>query len=611
MSRDFFFSTILNCYKNEEDLTQRILVLLFGLYLGIGHQQLNAQDAFSVDSLTRIFQAGEYETVINKGLESLSQWDRHDTINKDYAEILRTISRAYIQVDAFNDAFKINQRALDVFLALNDSLGAAQTYSNFAGIKFYLEDSAKAFEYLNRVKDYYPDSVPQEEQDRYTFMWALLYMQFGTPERAIEIMDSLLPELDEDSYIYNYVLASSIDLMDSTNLVDRYDTIIPGLLMADILPDLKLAAVLAVVEGAHELGREDVFREVMPILDSLMALRPESMAISHKTNYYLAKAWLSVYNDDYELAYEFMVEHSNLQEERDSIQGAEDVRKLEAQVRLKDAELNTRGLKKALQLSQQRTFILIGLITVALILAFVFYRLNRSTKEKNLAIAEVSETRERMLSILSHDMRSPVSQLKALLEAFDAKQLSDQEMKELIPQIKEDTDITLKMLDQTVAWININRGDFKRHDQEFSLKSLFLELEGLLKSKIQFKDIRLIIEAGADEIRTDRFLLRAALLNLLSNALKFSHQGGEIVLRSQKIGAKLQIQIIDDGVGIPRETLVKIQNAISVSTSGTKSEEGGGLGLSIVRDACRHMNARLSIESEAGKGTTCTIQLNT
>lgn len=203
-----------------------------------------------------------------------------------------------------------------------------------------------------------------------------------------------------------------------------------------------------------------------------------------------------------------------------------------------------------------------------------------------------------------------MSQLKALLEAFEAKQISDQEMKDLIPQIKEDTDNTLKMLDQTVAWININRGDFKMDVQSFSLNSLLDELEGLLKTKLQSKDISIIKETEVDQIKADRFLLRAALFNLLSNSLKFSHQGDSILLSSKKVGDKIQIKVIDQGVGMPAVTLSKIRDAISVSTRGTKSEEGSGLGLSIIRDACKHLKAKLHIESEEGKGTTCTIFLN-
>lgn len=586
-------------------ITKGVLLLVF--CLSYCNSFLKAQYDCSPDSLDSLFQQGEYEELIRVGFESLRDFQEGDTLQSDYAEILLTISRAYIQVDAFNEAFTTNQRALNVFLALNDSLGAAKTYSNFAGINFYLEDSAKAFSYLSKVKSFYPDSIPQAEKDRYAFMWALLYMQFGTPERAVAIIDSLLPELDPESYIYNYVLVSSIELMDSITLVNRYDSILPGVLSAEIVPDLKLAALFSVVEGAHRWQRKDIIEAVMPQLDSLMAIKPENLAVSHKTNYFLAKAWQSAYEEDFKAAYHFMQKHSQFLEKRDSIQGAEEVRKLEAQVRLKDAELNTKGLEKALQSSQERTLILIVIITLTLILTFVFYRLNKNTKEKNIAIAEVADTRERMLSILSHDMRSPLAQLKALLDAFEAEQISSEEMKALMPQLKGDTHKTLKMLDQTVAWINMNRKDYKKDIQSFKLQPLLEELKQILASQIQSKNLRIDLELDVKELSTDRFLLRTALFNLLNNAVKFSHEDGLIVIRTGKNHDALRIEVEDQGVGMSTERLKKLQNAISLSTTGTKGESGSGLGMSLIRDACKHMQASLELDSGLGKGTRCTL----
>ena len=212
-----------------------------------------------------------------------------------------------------------------------------------------------------------------------------------------------------------------------------------------------------------------------------------------------------------------------------------------------------------------------------------------------------------MLSILSHDIRTPLSQLIGTLEAFEEGDLNVTDLKEMLGPIKAAAESTNKLLDNTVAWINVNRADFKLNPISFDVQAFYEDILSHFKAVARAKEVSFELDIQLKILHADRFLVQTTLFNLISNALKFSEKGGRLVLKSYQRKDRKVLEVSDNGRGISEANLEIIRWEMRISTQGTHRESGGGLGLTIVRDACHKLDADFEIDSIEGQGTNCRI----
>ncbi|WP_421752730.1 ATP-binding protein [Croceimicrobium sp.] len=580
----------------------RLLFLLFSLSL---QAQLTVEK--SVDSLNDLYAKGLYEELIYFGQSSLAEWQPEDTLDKAYGRTLLNLGKAYGQLEVYSEALHYHRRALAVYKQISDSLGVAHAYTYLASVYYSTEDSADAFENLRWARSYYPDSVSHTEEMRYAYILGLLYKKFDTPERGLELIDSLIPHLRTNTYLYAQVNVASIDIMDSMEFLVRYPDILLHIERSKFSVVYRIKALEEVLMRANEIGRKDIIVRYMPKLERLMSDGGRNVSVTQKARFYMLKAEALAYQKNYVAAFAMMKEYTKHLAQMDSIRGASDLKKLETQVRLKDSELNAQELELALQDSKRQTHILIVIIVLAGIIIFLIYRINRNTRERNKAIAEVASTRGRMLSILSHDIRTPLSQLIGTLEAFEEGDLNMADLKEMLGPIKSAAESTNKLLDNTVAWINVNRADFKLNPISFDVQAFYEDIWTHFAGVARNKEVSLKLDIQLKNLHADRFLVQTTLFNLISNALKFSEQGGCLILKSYQRKDRKVLEVSDNGRGISEANLEIIRWEMRISTQGTHRESGGGLGLTIVRDACHKLDADFEIDSIEGQGTNCRI----
>ncbi len=293
----------------------------------------------------------------------------------------------------------------------------------------------------------------------------------------------------------------------------------------------------------------------------------------------------------------------------DSLAELDEVRRLSAMIHVRTKELRNEELRQKLDGSRFQVLVLVLILTASLIIAILSYRAFQDNRERNKVIVEVANTRGKMISILSHDIRTPLSQLQSMLDQHDAEAFSAEELQMILDQIRETNGNTLNLLDKTVSWINLNRTNFKVNKTEFALGDLFTELESLVKGKLEEKGLILVQEIEHEFLNTDRFLVQTALFNLLSNAIKFSPSGSKVFLRSYWQDGAPVLEVEDQGRGMEKQKLDELMDEISSTSIGTDQEIGSGLGLVIVRDAIKRINGQLQIESQLGKGTISRIVL--
>ncbi|MCI0752090.1 MAG: PAS domain-containing sensor histidine kinase [Flammeovirgaceae bacterium] len=231
------------------------------------------------------------------------------------------------------------------------------------------------------------------------------------------------------------------------------------------------------------------------------------------------------------------------------------------------------------------------------------------SKEEELR--RLNTNNNQVLSVLAHDLRSPVNTLHSLSELALKKRLTQDEFRELAELLHAKCTQTLDMLDTTLCWAkaNFNSISVKREPLPFKsiLESILSVYEGAFKSK------KIHIDVWIDDKQpvTDPEIVNILVRNLISNSIKFTPEGGSIRISSSWNEGAYYIGVKDSGVGMNSELISKILSYSNASSLGTHNEKGHGIGLQLCQQLVKKINGSLVIESKVGSGTLMQIVLNT
>ncbi|MCJ8209772.1 tetratricopeptide repeat-containing sensor histidine kinase [Mucilaginibacter sp. RS28] len=238
---------------------------------------------------------------------------------------------------------------------------------------------------------------------------------------------------------------------------------------------------------------------------------------------------------------------------------------------------------------------------------------NAIIEATNLKLQHLNGEKDRLLSIISHDLRSPFAALQGTLMLFKGNDLSPQELSGLIEELSAQVGKTSFMLDSLLTWAANQLGGVSTNPIAINLPDKVDKVISFFHATAKAKGIRMIHQLKElPLVRADADQLRIMVQNLLSNALKFTPAGGEITVHYTLQCESVVLNITDTGVGISADVLENILkgNEDHVSTYGTANEKGIGLGLQLVRDFAVKNNLILSGSSDPGKGTTFSLTFN-
>ncbi|WP_430814126.1 sensor histidine kinase [Carboxylicivirga sp. RSCT41] len=232
----------------------------------------------------------------------------------------------------------------------------------------------------------------------------------------------------------------------------------------------------------------------------------------------------------------------------------------------------------------------------------------KSIISANKELRKLSQTKDKFLSIISHDLKTPFNSIigfsNLLSDHYD--DFSDEDRKKYINVIDKSANNTYKLLDNLLEWSQLQ---YNREELNLEKANLFLlgnEIISLLKQTADEKDIVLINKIDADtDIVVDVNKIKSVMRNLVSNAIKFTYSKGFVTLYCKPVDGHLEVAVEDTGIGIDRDKINRLFNiSEKVSTPGTNRESGTGLGLLLCDEFIKLHNGKISIESEPGKGTT-------
>lgn len=245
--------------------------------------------------------------------------------------------------------------------------------------------------------------------------------------------------------------------------------------------------------------------------------------------------------------------------------------------------------------------------------AFRLLELNDKLLDSEKKLTELNATKDKFFSIIAHDLKNPFNSLLSMTrfinDVYD--QLSDEERKRILENLKTAAKSGYGLLENLLEWSRSQIGGIQFKPELSNIYELVINNIALSKSQLEKKMIKISTLIQTDQYAYfDYYMIDSVVRNLISNAIKFSHVHGEIIIRSERNNDKLTVSVSDNGVGMKPEDMDKLfKIEISHSTKGTNKEKGSGLGLILANEFLCHHNSILGVESEVGKGTTFKFDL--
>lgn len=229
--------------------------------------------------------------------------------------------------------------------------------------------------------------------------------------------------------------------------------------------------------------------------------------------------------------------------------------------------------------------------------------------EANIALTKANQFRDKIFSVISHDLRAPFSSLHSIIQLWDKKMLTENELQEVMPMIARDTHSLSLMLNNLLMWSREQMGMDEVQKTTFKLGDLVNESVELLNPQITHKKLDFSHDSpNGIEITTDRERLSFIVRNILMNAIKFTPEGGKVRVDYPN-GKEIRIQ--DSGSGMTSEMVSKLFSDRIISEKGTEGESGTGIGLMLSKEFADSLGAEILVESEVGVGSTFRVVIET
>jgi signal transduction histidine kinase/putative methionine-R-sulfoxide reductase with GAF domain len=243
-------------------------------------------------------------------------------------------------------------------------------------------------------------------------------------------------------------------------------------------------------------------------------------------------------------------------------------------------------------------------------------RLFDEIQEKNRQLQMASEHKSQFVSSVSHELRTPLNAIIGLTDMLvtNAARFGTEKAREPLQRVNRAGTHLLGLINQVLDLSKIEAGKLELNPQTVQLAPLIDEVVGTARSLAEQNKNRLVVEAEENlgALTVDPMRLRQILLNLLSNACKFT-KDGEVTLRACRAsdgGDFIELSVSDTGIGMTPEQQAKLFEDFSQADATTAQRFGGtGLGLAITRKLARMMGGDVTVESEPGEGSTFTVRL--
>lgn len=505
----------------------------------------------------------------------------------------------------------------------NDKTTEGDIYTNIATVYTSNEDHQKSLTFFERAIKSYKAKLD-------TVRLAGLYVSYGYSAYKAELYDSAIALSNKAIYFS--------ELSQENSIIKAYAQANMALALAktgkNIEADQQLSEAMAFMEsGKDHYGLSDclieiggVFVETGNLETAIQKLeKGYQIAVDYGLKKQIqngAKFLSEAYQQNGELA-KALEYQSKYYTYRDSLINAEQIRNL-ADLRT-NFEVGQKQIEVDLLTAEKRFQKIVifstagGALFVVIMLGLLYknYRdknkINKILEDQKAQLERLNHTKDKFFSIISHDLRGPVHAFSGIsrLIKYAVEDKNQEELIEIADHVDKTADDLSGLLDGLLNWALQQQGHFPNVPEKVLMEEMGDEIKGIFSNMAKAKNIDLSTSIEENlELWVDKNTTMTIIRNLVNNALKFTPEGGKVILSAKANRDMAQIIVQDSGIGIPKEKLDTLFKMDGNKTSfGTAGEKGLGLGLQLVYEFVEMNNGTVEVQSEEGKGTSFIVSL--
>jgi signal transduction histidine kinase len=551
-----------------------------------------------------------------------------DTTNMAYC--YNNLGLNYSNFGKYDEAYFYYTQSYNLAVKKKDSTGMAISLHNMANVFKELGQYDRALDYLKHTQKI-SDLIKDREGKAYN------YDEIGDIFRKKGLYDSAVSALKLSLKVARQLKLNPSDLETET-LIKVAKTYLEKNDNAKALAYYDTAfALYKKTENEFGLAQVDLGRAIVFLKQNqftqAQALMERSAATAKQTNSWSLEihcyenlANLFEKQGDYKKSLNYYRQYKELEDSLFS-QGMQ-AKLLQDQVRFETASKDDliKSLTKSAELrggelKKQEVVRNILVVAVALtgLLLFTVYRsgqrriqLNKlliqhqdEIKRRSKELEQLNEVKDKFFSIISHDLRSPMNALSAILDLMDQDRIKPEEFSRLNKELRRQFSHTKTLINNLLDWALLQMDKLKIQPEKFNLKNLVDENFKMLAS-LHLKETNMINQvAGHFSGFGDLNMVNLIVRNLVLNGIKFTENGGTIEVDCKEENNELIVSVKDNGIGItPEVQKMLFEKTSGYTTRGTANEKGTGLGLILCKEFVEKNGGRIWLESEMGKGST-------
>jgi len=568
------------------------------------------EDLGDLDQLAKLYNYIGYSFIQiyaeDKGIEFyLKSLKLYERLNDEsgVALIYIDIGNLYYDQEKYDDSKKHYQDALTIYEKQNDNEGIATSYTNLGNAFSDGGDCQLGI-------DYYKQSIILEEEVNDKNGIAINYNNIGDCYIQLKSFDVAL-----SYFLKSYEIATEINDEDLIALI--------YLNIADIhLQQKKYYKTIAYANKSLEISKKIGILEYQK--DDLL---------------FLAKSYEAFKNNSKALFY--YKEHYKVKDSLNKSDKANIVQLFNALNELENthftiSELSNKNQIAELKFENERKisyFLIVAIILFALLIILLIHQRNSKKKAFNLLefrnyqinkmnneiqkqrddLGELNKTKDKFFSIIAHDLKNPFNSIKGFTELLidNNREYDEEKQMKFLRIIKDSTIKASALLNDLLVWANAQSGNLDYNPKKTELVKDVLNVVSLLEIQAIKKEIEIYNNVDHNLlVKADENMLNTILRNLISNAIKFTKQYGEIKILSVLNKNMVEITVKDNGIGISEEDMNSLFN-IDVKNIhvGTANEQGSGLGLVLCKDFVEKHGGEIWVNSTKNEGTAFTFSI--
>ncbi|MCK7592000.1 ATP-binding protein [Subsaxibacter sp. CAU 1640] len=545
---------------------------------------------------------GNYTAGLEHSLSAIKIFEEKN-LRKDLSLAYNNLAEAYYNTQQVDKALEFNFKALNVREQLRDSSGMKTSNKNIAMLYAMRKEHRKAIEYYETVL-----SLLNPEKDK-ALRGEILpkigdqYLNFKEYDKAAEYLI--------EGLTYNRSIKNNEGILRALNSVGNLN-----------LQQNKTKIAESQILEARELATSSSDKyEVLKNLKLLVSLD------STRNKYQSAFKWQREY---YSLKDELEKQNQpKLPVNTDAISTSEIFNDGVNNDLNNSNVANSEGGIELKRLKVISYILIAAFLIVSTILLLIYLKRkntikyteeleakNEQIQKQNEAILaqtqhleEINKSKDRLFSIVSHDLKDSISSIKGFLDLLKEDSISKEEFNELIPELSENANNASLLLYNLLNWSKSQMQNLEPNPELFNIQEVFSNKLSLVEPKIEQKRIVLIDESQRDFVFADKSMIEIVIQNLITNAVKFSRVGDIITISNKDQNGKSLICVEDTGVGMSKDVLNKLFKGNNFTTVGTKNEKGTGLGLTICKELVELNKGRIWVESTQNVGSKFYVEL--